>query len=364
MKPSSLSIERLAAFTVVGAGALLLLRFYLTPLVLAALPFAFAWILAYLARPLALRLHRRMHLPLGATSAVLVFLALGLAGTGLFLLARRAVLELISLGERLAEDGVLEGITADLFSWWEGLSARFPFLSALSPDGGGMLGDLAQNAVTEGLSALGDLAVRAATSLVSALPGWSLFVLVTLVAAFYFAVDLGGIHGRLLAVMPPKLREFAKRVKESVWSTAVGYLRAYLLLMLVTFLVLLVGFLVLRVDYALLLAALFALLDFLPIIGIEILLLPWGAFAAFTGNLPLGIGLLLLYGLLTLLRQFLEPRLVGRHLGLHPLLALVSMYAGLRLFGFLGLMLLPGALLVVRNVLQKNGSQTAEPINR
>lgn len=365
MKLSSLPIERLAAYTVVGAGVLLLLRFYLTPLVLAALPFAFAWILAYLARPLALRLHKRMHLPLGGTSAVLVFLALGLAGTGLYFLARRAVLELISLGERLASDGnLLATLPSDLAAWWADISQRFPLLSALAPEGGGVLGDLAENALAEGLSSIGDFAVRTAGNLVAALPGWTVFVLVTLVAAFYFAVDLGGIHERLLAVMPPKMRDLAKRVKESVWSTAMGYLRAYLLLMLVTFLVLLVGFLVLRVDYALLLAALFALLDFLPIIGIEILLLPWGAFAAFTGDLRLGLGLLLLYGVLTLLRQFLEPRLVGRHLGLHPLLALVSMYAGLKLFGFLGLMLLPGALLVARNVFVKDGLQAAEPVDR
>jgi sporulation integral membrane protein YtvI len=226
-----------------------------------------------------------------------------------------------------------------------------------------VLGGPVQNALSEGLSALGELAVRTAGALVTALPGWTVFVLVTPIAAFYFAVDLGGIHERLLAVMPAKMREFAKRVKESVWSAAMGYLRAYLLLMLVTFLVLLVGFLILRVDYALLLAALFALLDFLPVIGIEILLLPWGAFAAFTGDPRLGVGLLVLYGVLTLARQFLEPRLVGQNLGLHPLLALVSMYAGLQLFGFLGLLLLPGVMLVLRNSLKRDGSQAAKPVD-
>ena len=166
----------------------------------------------------------------------------------------------------------------------------------------------------------------------------------------------------MLALLPPLVGEFAKKIKESAWLAAVGYLRAYLILMLVTFLILLVGFLILRVDYALLLAALFALLDFLPVIGIEILLLPWGIFLLFSGNFPLGIGLLLLYGLLTLVRQILEPRLVGQSLGLHPLLALGAMYAGLQLFGFLGLMLLPGALLILRNVWKgKAASKTANP---
>lgn len=64
----------------------------------------------------------------------------------------------------------------------------------------------------------------------------------------------------------------------------------------------------------------------------------------------MGAGLLILYGVITVARQFLEPRIVGHHLGMHPLLALVSMYAGLQLFGFLGLMLLPSVLLTLRNL--------------
>lgn len=363
MKLSTLPIERYAAFVVVGAGLLLLLRLYLTPLVLAALPFALAWILAYLMRPLAFALHKRMHLPLGPTCVALVFLALLLSGTGLFFLLRRAVLELAALATQFASDGgLLEQITADLSAWWEGFLLRFPFLSSLGmAEEGGMLRELASTALREGLASLGDFAARLAGSLVSALPGWLIFVLVALVAAFYFALDLGGIHGSVLAALPEKWRTPLCRLKDSTLHTAFGYLRAYLLLMLATFLMLLVGFLVLGVDYALLLAALFALLDFLPVIGIEILLLPWGIFVALGGNLYLGIGLLILYAVITLVRQFLEPRLVGHHLGLHPLLALVSMYVGLQLFGFLGLMLLPGTVLVLRNAFF--GSKTANPVD-
>ena len=363
MKLSSFPIERLAAFTVVAAGVLLLLRFFLAQLVLAALPFALAWLLAYLARPLALRVYKKLHLSLGAASVILVFFALLLCGVGAYFLARRAVLELAALGEQFASEGnLLDTLTSSVSAWWSGLVLRFPFLSSLTPEGGGMLSELAENALAEAVSALGDFAVHAAGGLVTALPNLTVFVLVTLVASFYFALDLGGIHARVLACLPPRVGEFAKKLKESAWLAAVGYLRAYLILMLVTFLILLVGFLVLRVDYALLLAALFALLDFLPVIGIEILLLPWGIFLLFSGNFPLGIGLLLLYGLLTLVRQILEPRLVGQSLGLHPLLALGAMYAGLQLFGFLGLMLFPGALLILRNAWKgKGGSKTANP---
>ena len=366
MKLSQIPIERYAAYTVVGAGVILLLRLYLRAILLAALPFIVAWLLAYLMRPLALRLHRRMHLPLGATCVALVFLSLALSGTGLFLLARRAVLELVALASRLAADsGWFEGMIGSLADWWQGLAQRFPLLTSLGLSGDSeTLRELFTAALNRGLGALGDFAARTAGELVAALPLWLVFVLVVLVAAFYFALDLGGIHRAVLDVLPTRVREFAVRLKEGAWNTAIGYLRSYLLLMLITFLMLVVGFLVLRVEYALLLAALFALLDFLPVIGIEILLLPWGVVAAFSGNIYLGVGLIVLYGVITAVRQFLEPRIVGHHLGLHPLLALASMYAGLQLFGLPGLMLLPAVLLTLRNALGKGRSEAADPVNR
>ena len=365
MKLSQIPIERYAAYTVVAAGAVLLLRLYLRALLLAALPFVLAWLLAYLMRPLAIRLHRRMRLPLGGTTVALVFLSLALGGVGIFLLARRAVLELVALASRLAADsGWFDGFIGGLDSWWQGLVIRFPLLTSLGLAGeDSMLRELVSAAIEKGVGALGDLAARTAGDLVAALPLWTVFILVVLVAAFYFARDLGGIHRAVLDVLPPRVREFAVRLKEGAWNTAIGHLRSYLLLMFITFLMLCAGFLILGVEYALLLAALFALLDFLPVIGIEILLLPWGIFAAFGGNLYLGIGLILLYAVITVVRQFLEPRIVGHHLGLHPLIALISMYAGLQLFGLLGLMLLPATLLTLRNLFAEPPSQTAQPVN-
>ena len=351
MKLSEIPFERYAAITIVAAGAIFLLRLYLWPILLSALPFLLAWVLAYLMRPLALRLHRRLRLPLGPTCVVLVFLSLGLCGVGLFFLLRRAILELGSLAARLAGDsGWLEGFLTGMQDWWEGLVTRFPFLSSLGLGGDGPLSGLFSGMLERVLGSLGEFATRAAGELVAALPVWLIFVLVSLVSAFYFALDLGGIHRAVLSFLPERVRNFMIRVKEGAWDTAIGYLRAYLLLMFITFLFLVAGFLVLGVRYALLLAALFAVLDFLPVIGVGTLLIPWSVIAFFSGDTYTGAGLLILYGVITVARQFLEPRIVGHHLGMHPLLALVSMYAGLQLFGFLGLMLLPSILLTLRNL--------------
>ena len=99
--------------------------------------------------------------------------------------------------------------------------------------------------------------------------------------------------------------------------------------------------------YPLLLATLFCLFDILPVLGVGMLLVPWGVFALLSGAKGLGVGLLVLFAAISIVRQFAEPRLLGASYGVHPLLTLLSLYAGARLFGFLGLLLFPALTLLL-----------------
>lgn len=350
MDMKHIPVERWAAYTIVGAGILLFLRFFLAPVCFGLLPFAFAWALAYITRPLAFFFHRHLHWRMSICHAGIVLLLLALAFTGLFFALRRASLELLTFGEWLLSDGGwLDGFLRDFGTWGEALVARFPFLSSFGfGEGGEDLQKLLSDALRSGASSLGDFALRAAGAIVGNLPLWLLTVLVTVVSAFYFAVDLGGIHRTVLGILPPPVRNVLCRLKDGAWQTAIGYLRAYSLLMLIMFAMLCVGFLVLGVQYAVLLSALFAFLDFMPVIGMEMLLLPWAIVMLAGGNWFLGFGLIVLYAVITVVRQFIEPKIVGHHIGLHPLIALLSMYLGLQLFGFLGMLLLPVVLVTIR----------------
>ena len=120
-----------------------------------------------------------------------------------------------------------------------------------------------------------------------------------------------------------------------------SYLRSYLILTGVIFLSVLTGLTLLRVRYAFLLSAVLAAVDILPVIGVGAVLLPWGVISIALGDTRLGVGLLLLFGAVEILRQVLEPRLLGTALGVHPLLSLLSLYLGTELFGVLGLLLAP-----------------------
>ena len=355
MHLGKLPIERYAAYVIVLGGLFLVGRFLLLPLFFAAIPFLLAWGAAYLARPIALRIARYTHMPRGALSAIVVFLFLAGVCTLLFFGARRAALELFAFGQRLGDTGMLSSLAERLEAVWRELCLRFPFLSSLG-EGNAFFSDWLSRVG----GAIGEWALSAAGRLVSALPAFFLFLGVTLCAAFYFALDLDGIHRGLRALLPERVHTALTRVKEGAFYAALGYLRAYLILAVITFGVLTVGFLLLGVDYAVLLSLLFAALDFLPVIGVNILLIPWAIFELIGGRYFLGFGLLILCGALALVRQFAEPRLISRRFGIHPLLSLAGMYIGLRLLGFLGLFVGPVLAMVAARVVGEFSARRKE----
>lgn len=333
MKWKELNVERYAAWAVLLLALFFLARGLLGPLLSASLPFLLAWGAAYLARPIALRLSRLTRMPRGVLSVILVFLFVAAVAAALFFGLRRAALELLAFGERLGREGAIDSIITRMLAAWQSLCEKFSFLSFAGEEGESWLADWLARAG----AALGEWALAAAGKLVSALPSFFLFLTVALCAAFYFALDLDGLHRALCSLLPPRVYGGLTRIKEGAFYAALGYLRAYLILAAITFGLLALGFLVLGVRYALLLALLFAALDFLPVIGVNILLIPWAIFELIGGRYFLGFGLLILCAVIALVRQFAEPRIISRRFGIHPLASLAGMYFGLRFFGFFGL---------------------------
>mgnify|MGYP005757029903 FL=1 len=182
---------------------------------------------------------------------------------------------------------------------------------------------------------------QALASAASTLPAFLLFLTTTLLALYLFSAGGPQLLEALRRRTPAPWQERARRLGTGLKTALGGWLRAQLLLMLLTFGELTAGLLVLRVELALLLAGLIALLDALPVFGAGAVLIPWGAAALLGGDLFLGVGLLVLCAVVMLVRSLLEPRLVGKRVGLHPLAALISMYAGFQLLGVAGMVLAP-----------------------
>ncbi len=162
-----------------------------------------------------------------------------------------------------------------------------------------------------------------------------------LIASFMLSVRLPGLRQWLRERIPLHQQDRLVAVKNALKRALGGWLLAQIKLACVTFFVLSIGFFLLQIRHSLLWSFLITLVDAFPILGVGTVLLPWSVVALLQGNLPLGLGLLAIYAVAWVLRSTLEPKLVGKSLGLDPLVTLLSIYAGFKLWGILGMLLTP-----------------------
>jgi sporulation integral membrane protein YtvI len=186
-----------------------------------------------------------------------------------------------------------------------------------------------------------DTALNAASNILSRVPDSALGLSTGVLAAFMISIRLPKLKKTLENWLPQPIREkYLPAILELRHSVG-GWLLAQLKLSGVTALILLAGFWALQIPLFPVWALLVAFVDALPVLGTGAVLLPWSLICFLQGQNMRGLGLLGVYALVWLIRSVLEPRLVGNELGLDPLVTLLSMYAGYKLFGLIGMILSP-----------------------
>ena len=173
------------------------------------------------------------------------------------------------------------------------------------------------------------------------LPNLLVTLTISFIASFFMTRDHHYLRKELIGMLPPTWRQPARQVGQDVIAAVLGFVRSQLILITISGLVSFVALVILRVKYALLLALLVAILDLLPLIGPSAFYLPWIGYQLLVGNYSFALALLSVLVVGFLMRQMLEPRIVGSQLGLHPLATLMGIYLGFRLFGTFGLFLGP-----------------------
>ena len=337
-----------------GAVAVILGIWYLLPVLL---PFLIAWGISLLIRPAARRVGAQFGISPRVCAAVLLILLLG----GVILLSVASVKRLIYEVQDLLSRVLLQGDgTTDAASravdYLEDVVLQNPIFQRLvgtqrAPSLHERLNEALGQIVSGVVRSLSESLPTLLGKLFSLLPSIVLITAVTVIASFYFCMDGASVTGALCACLPKPIRQRLPLWRARVRALSWRYLRAYLLLLLVTFSILFFGFCILRVKYAFLLALVVAFVDLLPILGVGTVLIPWSIVCFLQKNYFLGVGILILYVVALILRQILEPRLVGKSLGISPILTLFSTYAGYVLLGFLGMLIGPIAALTVKNLL-------------
>ena len=312
-------------FSIIAA----ILYFSLNYLVIWLLPFIIGFLLAYLMNPAISWISRKTPLKrkflayfFTITLAVILGLLVWLAGYLLVNLITQQI----------------EPVLRDFNSWLNN------FIEGFDPAVAAELNQLQSNLLVE----LQNLAINLSkeglvmlTNLTRSLPTIMISFIFTILATIFTNIDFPVVKSFLFSHMPKKFAILIKNIRVTFVETIGKYLTAYLKIMSITFVELSIGFFIVGIPNPLLVALLIAIFDILPVLGTGGVMVPWVIFMLITGNIHLAIGLAIIYAVVTVVRQFVEPKIVGDQLGLDPLVTLVSIYLGFIWFGVAGMLLVP-----------------------
>lgn len=332
-------------FLILGATILFCFLFfrYLFPIFL---PFLIGWLLSLLFRPLATYLET-LHVPRWIASLFSILLFLGLISLFVALIGNRIATQAQSFLRLMPQYMIL--IQNALNRLWTQLDN---FLTVL-PD---PLQNLLQNS-TEQLrgnlsSVLFSLVQSTGSSSLTSVPNFLLGILIALLSSYFFTKDAALIHNlyekHVLSLFHTSIHRTKRELKTSVW----GYIKTQLILMIYTFAITFIGLMVLRSPFALLLSVVIAIIDALPFFGSGFILWPGAVIHLMLGSPKLAIGYMVIYAAVQIMRQIMQPKILGTQIGLHPLLTLFSMYFGYKCIGFWGLLLGPVIAVLLRAYFQ------------
>ncbi len=348
---SASTLRKLIALPVLLVLGWIVLK-YLLPILS---PFLLAGLLALAAEPIVGFLNKRSRLPRPAATGIGVTITLVLFILAIMVLAAFLLRQLGSLAgivpnlELTAQEGLgaLEG-------WLLSVAQRTP--QGIRP----LMTQGVEGLFSNSNQLLGELTTRLlglASAILGQLPDSVLGIGTWLLASFMLSAKLPNIKSWVASRLPESWHGRYLPMLKNLKHTVSGWLIAQCKLIGITFCVLCAGFLILQVTYAPLWAAVICLVDALPVLGTGMVLAPWSLICFLQGDSVRGIGLLAVWAVASLLRSVLEPRFVGKQLGLDPLLTLVSMYTGYRLWGFGGMILSPLAAVTVSGLFSGRNSR-------
>ncbi len=325
---------------------IVLILLFLPRLIVLFLPFILAYLLYKVIDPLVTLLQKRCRIPRTVGTIIGMVLAMGVLGTVLGMVASRLWKE---ANDILAQsDTILEKITQEWEAFRNTVLGRFRLAAPIEPLLSGLGKEISGLAASYTMPAL-----KGAFGVVKSLPSGIVFTIVFLLSTFFISSDKEKMREGILRITPKGILQIFEGMLKNVFLALGAYIKAQLTMICITFLELTIGFLILGgevASHALVLALTISIIDAVPILGTGTVLIPWGIFALLTGDIRMGVMLIALYLICLAVRQMIEPRLVARQIGIHPLLVLMSMYIGLRFIGIFGMLLGPVLALVIKHL--------------
>lgn len=300
------------------------------------MPFVIGLIIAALLKPVIDGISKILHINRNFVSIVILLIFYGCLGLLTAFLGVKLVYFLRDLFYQLS-DIYQKSIAPGLETLTTELPLRYPDLESYLEN---ILTNISSS-IFSFISKASTYIVTMATGFAGQIPNFLIRFIFTIVSSFFFTIDYHKITNFVLRQYPKEKREMIITIKNNVIGTIGKFIRAYATLITITFIELSIGFNILKLPNPFLLAAVVALVDILPILGTGAVLLPWAIIAFIFNWNKLGAGILIMYIIITVVRQSLEPRVVGQQIGLHPVVTLICIFIGAQLLGVVGIFMLP-----------------------
>ncbi len=345
---SSTKYLKVALNLLIALLFLLFCAFLLPKLIKFFMPFILGWVIAMIANPLVKFLDRKFKVVRKAASAVIIILVIGAVILILYNVA-------MILGEQV------RGFMGDLPETWKAMQADLDmvgrnlsrYYDKLPEDmQERMMGILESS--EEILAGLGTRVsaptVKAAGNFAKNIPLAMIYIIMTLISAYFFIADRETILEFVRTHTSQGMKERFQVVSDSLRQAVGGYFKAQFKIMGIVAVILFIGLKILRVRYVTLIAFLIAFLDFLPFFGTGTVMLPWAVIKFLSGNYKMTIGLLIIWAVSQLVRQIIQPKIVGDSMGMPAIPTMFLLYIGFRLGGAVGLIIAVPVGMIVYNL--------------
>lgn len=326
-----------------------MLYVFLRYIIYAIMPFLIGFLIAYILRPIIKVLINKYHGHEKLWSTIVILLFYATIGAFVTLLSIKGFAFLKDFVQDLPDlyqtyiEPYLQSTITNVQTVWKGVDmnsaqAIESFLEGL------------QNSIYSILSSLSESLVSFFTNFATSLPNIIISFFFAIISSFFFNADYQKILSFLIRQLPDRGKKIVYMAQQSFTTTIRRFVIAYAKIMTLTFIELTIGLSIMGIDNAVVIAFLIAVFDVIPVLGTGGIMIPWIIICFLNQQIKTAIGLLIIYLIVTLIRNIIEPKIVGHQIGLHPLLMLLCMYLGAKLFGFLGIITLPVLIMIIINL--------------
>lgn len=333
----SMKYLKIFANLLVFVGGILVFFLLFPRLLVFFMPFVIGYLISLMANPLVSFLEKRLKIVRKHGSVIIIIAVLAAVILIIYLVVGKIADETLHLIRNLPE--IYESAAAQFRKIGENLQVilrRLPLNVQQSIDQ--VVSNLAEY-ISDLVQAASVPTVTAAGNFARNVPGTIISIIMSILSAYFFIADRDKILTVTREHMPKGILERAVGVIRDLKHVVGGYFKAQLKIMIVVYLILVLGLAILKVDYSLLVALLIAFLDMLPFFGTGTVLGPWAIIEILSGDYKMAIALIVLYAVTQVVRQIIQPKIVGDSIGMNPLVTLFCMYIGYKLSGVIGMII-------------------------